>query len=188
MANTKLLLHICCAPCATGVIEKLKNDGGIDITGFYYNPNIHPSKEHQARKNSVNTLSDDESIQVLYDDILMFDYWKESLKGEKEYRCDFCYTLRIEQLAKTAKEKGFDAFTTTLLVSPWQNQEKIRCIGQEMEKKYNVDFLYQDFRPFYREGKNKAYHRGYYMQKYCGCIFSYEESDHKKKPVYTFSD
>ncbi|NLK68758.1 MAG: epoxyqueuosine reductase QueH [Clostridiaceae bacterium] len=186
MRNTKLLLHICCAPCATGVIKKLKSDGSIYISGIYYNPNIHPSQEHQERKVSVDLLSNDENIDVLYDDTLMVDYWKENLKGEKVNRCDFCYTLRIEQLAKTAKEMGYDAFTTTLLVSPWQNHEKIQIIGQEMQKKYDIDFMYQDFRPFYREGKNLAYHRGYYLQKYCGCIFSYEESDHKKKPIYTF--
>lgn len=181
----KLLLHICCAPCATGVIQKLKSDGCFDISGLYYNPNIHPSAEHEARKNSVKSLSMDENIEILYHDLVMVDYWKENLEGNKERRCRFCYTLRIDHTAKTANEMGFDAFTTTLLVSPWQDHEKIREIAESASKKYGIDFLYQDFRPFYREGKNEAYRRGYYFQKYCGCIFSYQESDHKKKPVYT---
>ena len=78
MRNTKLLLHICCAPCATGVIKKLKSDGSIYISGIYYNPNIHPSQEHQERKVSVDLLSNDENIDVLYDDTLMVDYWKKT--------------------------------------------------------------------------------------------------------------
>lgn len=185
MPAKKLLLHICCAPCATGVIQKLKSDGVFDITGYYYNPNIHPSVENEARKNSVKSLSTDENIRILYEDIIMVDYWKESLEGDKIRRCKFCYTLRIDHIAKTAKEMDFDAFTTSLLISPWQDHEKIREIAETVQKKYGIDFLYQDFRPFYREGKNEAYRRGYYLQKYCGCIFSYQESDHKKKPVYT---
>lgn len=185
MSDTKLLLHICCAPCATGVIQKLKSDGGYEITGLYYNPNIHPSEEFKARKASVELLSGDENIDVIYDDKLMLGYWKENLDGEKSRRCTFCYTVRLDFAAKTAKENGFDAFTTSLLISPWQDHEKIREIAENMAQKYGVDFLYQDFRPFYREGKNEAYRRGYYLQKYCGCIFSYQESDHKKKPVYT---
>ncbi len=116
----------------------------------------------------------------------MLDYWKEKLSGEKLNRCTTCYNFRINKTAQTAKEKGFDAFTTTLLVSPWQDHERIRKIGELAAKEFNIPFLYQDFRPYYREGKNKAYNRGYYLQKYCGCIYSYSESDHKKKPVYDF--
>ena len=184
----KLLLHICCAPCATGVIQRLKNIGGFDITGFYYNPNIHPSIENEARRNSVKALAEDENINVLYDELVMVDYWKKNLEGEKDRRCGFCYTLRINQIAKTAKESGFDAFTTSLLISPRQDHEKIRRIADTAAEKFGIEFIYQDFRPFYREGKNEAYRRGYYLQKYCGCIFSYQESDHKKKPVYTSWD
>ena len=113
MPNTKLLLHICCAPCATGVLQKLKSDGGFDITGYYYNPNIHPSKENEARKKSVEVLSKDENIRVLYDGQLMVTYWKENLDVDKERRCKFCYTIRIDHIAKTAKEKGFDVYNNT---------------------------------------------------------------------------
>jgi len=180
-----LLLHICCAPCATGVIHKLKSDGGFDITGYYYNPNIHPSAENEARKNSVKALAADENIRVLYDDSVMVDYWKKNLAGEKLRRCEFCYALRVNHIAKTARESGFDSFTTTLLISPWQDHEKIRKIAETAADRYGVEFIYRDFRPLYREGKNEAYKRGYYLQKYCGCIFSYQESVHKKKPVYT---
>ncbi|AGC68336.1 hypothetical protein Cst_c13450 [Thermoclostridium stercorarium subsp. stercorarium DSM 8532] len=188
MSDKKLLLHICCAPCATGVIQKLKNDGGFLITGYYYNPNIHPTEENNARRNSVKALAEDENIHVIYSDLVMVNYWKENLEGKKERRCNFCYSIRINQAAKTAAENGFEAFSTSLLISPWQDHEKVRRIAETACKKYGIEFVYQDFRPFYRQGKNEAYRRGYYLQKYCGCIFSYNESDHKKKPIYTHWD
>ncbi len=179
-----ILLHICCAPCATGVIGKLNADGDYSYTGFYYNPNIHPEEENLSRYNSVISLSNYEGFDLIFNSELMLDYWKEKLTCAKLSLSAACYAFRINKTARTAKEKNFDAFTTTLLVSPWQDHEKIREIGELASKEYNIPFLYQDFRPYYREGKNEAYRRGYYLQKYCGCIYSYRESDHKKKPVY----
>lgn len=186
MNIVNLLLHICCAPCASGVIRKLSADGGFSVTGYYYNPNIHPEEENKARAKSVEALSRDENFPVIIENTVMLDYWKEKLEGEKERRCETCYAIRLDQIAKTAKEKGFEAFTTSLLISPWQNHEKIRELGEAAAKKHGIHFEYQDFRPFYREGKNEAYRRGYYLQKYCGCVYSYHESDHKKKPAYNF--
>ncbi len=185
----KLLLHMCCAPCATGALQSLSGDG-YTVSGFYYNPNIHPQQEFQARKKSVEALSMDHPLPVIYDEEFMMDYWKENLSGtpeEKEKRCGTCYRMRIERTALTAAEKGFDAFTTSLLISPWQDHDRIKKLGEEAALMYGVQFLYRDFRPFFRSGKNEAYKRGYYMQKYCGCIYSYGESDHKKKPVYQFT-
>jgi predicted adenine nucleotide alpha hydrolase (AANH) superfamily ATPase len=175
---------MCCAPCSVGVLQSLYDDGLYSVTGYYYNPNIHPMQEFQKRKESVEKLSSDNSIPVIYDDEFMLEHWKNSLSKEK--RCGACYYMRIEKIAKTAKQSGFDAFTTTLLISPWQNHDKIKELAEQAASKYGIDFLYRDFRPFYRQGKNEAYKRGYYLQKYCGCIYSYDESDHKKKPVYEF--
>lgn len=181
-----LLLHICCAPCATGVIKSLSEDRELFVTGYYYNPNIHPAQENEARRKSVISLSQDEGFQVLIEEDILLDYWKEKLSGDKEKRCGVCYALRIDRMAKTAKSKGFDAFSTSLLISPWQDHERIKSLCQAAADRYHVDFFYRDFRPWYREGKNEAWRRGYCMQKYCGCIFSYQESDHKKKPKYDF--
>lgn len=177
-----ILVHMCCAPCAVGVLQNLPGSRSYSVTGYYYNPNIHPVEEFEKRKQSVQKLSADNDIPVIYDDEFMLEYWTYSLSKEK--RCDYCYEMRIDRIAKTAKEKGFDAFTTTLFISPWQNHDKIRELAEQAASKYGVDFLYRDFRPFYRQGKNEAYKRGYYLQKYCGCIYSYYESDHKKKPEY----
>jgi predicted adenine nucleotide alpha hydrolase (AANH) superfamily ATPase len=179
-----ILVHICCAPCAVGVLQNLSGNGSYSVTGYYYNPNIHPIEEFQKRKESVEKLSRDNNVPVIYHDEFMLEYWKNSLSKEK--RCDACYQMRIDQIAKTAKQKGLDAFTTTLLISPWQDHEKIRKLAEQAAAKYDIGFLYRDFRLFYRQGKNEAYKRGYYLQKYCGCIYSYDESDHKKKPVYEF--
>lgn len=169
-----------------GVIKTLNSDGNVKYTGFCYNPNIHPQVEYQKRFDSVVSLSKDESFDVIFDDECMLEYWKEKLDPEKSKRCGICYALRLDKTAKIAKEKGFDAFTTTLLASPWQDHDKIIELAESAAKKYGISFFYKDFRPYYREGKNEAYKRGYYLQKYCGCIYSYNESDHKKKPVYEF--
>ena len=98
----------------------------------------------------------------------------------KDPRCGYCYDVRFELLAKVAKEEGFDAFSTTLLVSPYQNHELIIKVAEEKAKKYGVDFYYRDFRVGFREGQQIARDLGMYMQKYCGCIFSEEERYAKK--------
>ena len=87
----------------------------------------------------------------------------------------YCYRIRLEQAAKYAKENGYDAFTTTLLVSPYQDHETLQKVGEEMAEKYDIEFLYRDFRPGFREGQNEARELGLYMQKYCGCVFSEED-------------
>ncbi|MEG2351563.1 MAG: epoxyqueuosine reductase QueH [Bacilli bacterium] len=97
-----------------------------------------------------------------------------------ENRCGFCYLMRLEKAAKYAKENGFDAFSTTLLISPYQNHELLKNTALIIEKKYGIKFLYRDFRPGFRQGQNKAREIGLYMQKYCGCIFSEEERYTKK--------
>lgn len=90
-------------------------------------------------------------------------------------RCAYCYRVRMEETAKYAAEHGFDSFTTSLLISPYQKHDAIAAIAQEMGQQYGVEFLYRDFRPLFREGQDFAREHGFYMQKYCGCIFSEEE-------------
>ena len=101
--------------------------------------------------------------------------------GSLETRCqDYCYPVRLEQTAKYAKENGYEAFSTTLLVSPYQKHEELKNIGEQIAKKYGLQFLYRDFRTGFREGQAKARELGMYMQKYCGCIFSEEERYEKQ--------
>ena len=105
----------------------------------------------------------------------------EGVYPDFDYRCGFCYALRLEEAAATAKEQGFESFTTSLLISPYQNHELLKQIGEEMGEKYGVVFLYRDFRLRFREGQERARELGLYMQKYCGCIFSEEDRYIKKK-------
>ena len=106
----------------------------------------------------------------------------QNVSNDIENRCqNYCYRVRMEETARYAKENGFDSFTTTLLVSPYQKHEEIKAVCREMEEKYGVAFLYRDFRVGFREGQAKARELGLYMQKYCGCIFS--ESDRYAKQI-----
>ena len=100
----------------------------------------------------------------------------KNVVDDLDNRCyNYCYRVRLEQTARDAKENGYTAFTTTLLISPYQNHEKIKEICEEMAEKYDIKFLYRDFRPGFRQGQAKARQLGLYMQKYCGCVFSEEE-------------
>lgn len=170
----KLLLHICCAPCSIECINELKKDN-IDITGFWYNPNIHPYTEYKSRLKGLEGYSKDINLEVIYKDEYGLRKFIKGIGGNLKNRCEYCYRTRLEETVKYAKENNFDAFSTSLLISPYQKHDKIKEIGYELEKKYNIKFLYKDFRSNFREGQKKARENGIYMQKYCGCIFSEEE-------------
>ncbi len=182
----KLLLHVCCAPCAVAIVDKLGQKPDIELGGFFYNPNIHPTEEHHKRKLSVEAMAGDYHLSTVIRDENGLDYWKNKLDNEKPLRCNTCYTLRMDATAQLAKEEGFDAFTTSLLISPYQDHEFIRSLGERLAKKYGLNFYYEDFRELYRKGREISRAKGYYMQKFCGCLYSYSESDHPKKPIYHF--
>lgn len=174
----KLLLHSCCGPCSTAVIERLQDE--YDITIFYYNPNIYPEKEYLYRKSEqIRYLSlINSNIKVIDCD---YDYEKflNAVKGfEKEKeggsRCLKCFYLRLEETAKYAKENNYDIFTTTLSVSPYKNAKLLNEIGNELQQKYDIEYLVSDFK------KKDGYLRSIqlskqyeiYRQHYCGCEFS----------------
>ncbi len=166
----KLLLHMCCGPCSTFPIQELLKEN-FEIQGFFYNPNIHPIEEHVRRKENVEKLSRITNIPVIYDDEFRQDEW-EGMKDIGEARCNRCYSLRLEKAAEFAAQNGYDAFTTTLLVSPYQKHDLIKELGENYARKYGVDFAYRDFRPGFRQGQQMAKEMELYRQKYCGCILS----------------
>ena len=170
----KLLLHSCCAPCSVKCVETLKSEG-ITPTLFWYNPNIHPFTEYRSRKNALIEFAKDENLEVIINDNYGLREFISNIWPEYKSRCKYCYSSRLEALAKYASENGFTHISTTLLISPYQNHDLIHSLGEEITKKYGVEFLYRDFRPYFREGQRIARERGIYMQKYCGCIFSEEE-------------
>lgn len=166
----KLLLHICCGPCASFPVDFL-TENGVEFEGLYYNPNIQPIEEFIRRRDNVKILSEKYGFKTTYFDDFMQDTW-ESFKGTTDERCNMCYNLRINKAAEFASQNGFDAFTTSLLISPYQDHELICSIASEAAKRFGIDFYYHDFRPNYREGQKMAKDFGLYRQKYCGCICS----------------
>lgn len=163
-------------------IETLRNEL-IEPTLYFFNPNIHPLKEFKMRKNTLVDYAKSQGAKL----ILNNDYGlREFIKGvypDFDNRCGYCYRTRLEATAKFAADNGYDTFTSTLFISPYQNHELMRTIAEAAALKYGVEFLYRDFRPFFKEGQQKARDMGLYMQKYCGCVFSEEDryKKHKKK-------
>ncbi len=182
--SNKILLHICCAPCATYIIDDLKKNE-FEITGYYYNPNIHPEEELALRKKYTEILAEQKGLKLVVSDDDKYMRWKE-YQGTKENRCQMCYDMRLEEVAQLAAKEGYDSFSTSLMISPYQNHEMIVAIGNKYAQKYGVPFHDTDYRPYFREGQKIAREAQYYMQKYCGCVYSYFDSDYKKKPAYTF--
>jgi predicted adenine nucleotide alpha hydrolase (AANH) superfamily ATPase len=180
-----LLLHACCAPCSSYVLEYLNKY--FDITVFYYNPNISPKSEFEYRVNEVKRLIGElphenniNFIEGEYDSNLFFDMAKgmENLPEGGE-RCFKCYELRLRRSAKEAKKGGFDYFTTTLSISPYKNAAKLNEIGASLSKEFGIKYLFSDFK------KKNGYKRscelsavyGLYRQNYCGCVFSKRQSE-----------
>lgn len=187
----KLLMHTCCAPCSVYCIDSLRKEG-IEPVSYWFNPNIHPFMEYKARRDTLIEYSKMINLELIVDENYgLVEFCKNTVDNLSNRCKEYCYKVRLEQTAKYAKENGYDAFTTTLLVSPYQNHEALKEVASEMAQKYGVEFLYRDFRPGFREGQNKARELGLYMQKYCGCIWSeqdrYSKNIQKDKEKYSTS-
>lgn len=175
----KLLLHICCAPCSAACIKVLREEN-IDIVGYWYNPNIHPFKEYDNRLKALKEYSKMINLNVIYDDFYGLDEFVKNTVNIIDNRCGYCYLSRMERVVKYAHDNGYDAFSSTLFISPYQKHDLLKSICEKLSKKYNIQFLYRDFRPYYELGREMFHETGLYMQKYCGCIFS-ERERYKKE-------
>ena len=169
-----VLLHICCAPCANRPIALLQEQGH-EVTGFWYNPNIHPFTEYKARRNTVRDYLSEIGVKLIEQNDYALRPFVRAVAEDIAHRCVKCYEMRLFETAKTAKEQGFDAFTSSLFISPYQNHSLMMDVARRAAEEYGVQFLYEDFRPLFREGQDFAREHGFYMQKYCGCVFSEEE-------------
>ena len=174
------LLHICCAPCSIACIDTLRQEG-IEPVGFWYNPNIHPMKEYTMRKNTLVEYAKSIDLKLEIENEYGLRKFIEAVYPNWDNRCATCYALRFEETARYAAEHGYDQFTSTLFVSPYQNHELMRQICEQMAEKYGVKYLHRDFSPRFREGQDKARELGLYMQNYCGCVFSEEDRYRKRK-------
>jgi predicted adenine nucleotide alpha hydrolase (AANH) superfamily ATPase len=170
---------MCCAPCGVYVVDKIREEN-VELEGYFYNPNIHPYEEYLRRKDTLEKYSKMENFKVHYVDEYLEEKWS-NFKGDTTERCEMCYFSRLDNVVKYAKNNGFDAFTTTLLVSPYQKHNYLKTLGYDLAKKYGLYFFYKDFRIGFREGQNKARELGLYRQKFCGCIISYNNSKFTKK-------
>ena len=179
----RLLLHACCAPCSSYVLEYLTNY--FDITVYYYNPNISPVGEFDKRFNEMKRLISELPVKnevKLVEGVYRYEDFLDVAKGLEDVReggerCFKCYRLRLEKTAELARDEGFDYFCTTLSISPLKNSQKINEIGFELEKEYGVKWLPSDFK------KNEGYKRSIelsreynlYRQNFCGCVYSNNE-------------
>ena len=170
----KLLLHACCVPCANRPIDVLRQDG-MQVVGFWYNPNIHPYTEYQARKATLEAYAKEIDMKLVIGGRYDLRTFVSAVADDIDARCTHCYKDRMEAVATYAAANGFDSFSTSLLISPYQNHAAIAAAAERAGERYGVQFLYRDFRPLFRDGQDFAREHGMYMQKYCGCIFSEEE-------------
>ena len=176
----KLLLHTCCAPCLIYPLETLRGKG-VEVTGIFFNPNIHPFAEYRNRRLAVEEYSRKSGVQIYYPDYVPEEFFHAvNMMEEKIERCPICWFGRLKYTAQVAKENGFSHFSSTLLASPYQDQELLEKIGSDIAAEEGVDFYYEDFRPGFRKAHDAAKAQGLYCQKYCGCIYSEIESYHAK--------
>lgn len=179
-----LLLHSCCAPCSSYTIMFLKEY--FNVTVFYDNDNIYPESEFFKRLSEQKRFAKNFGINVLFDsyDQKRFDEQIKGYehKGERSIRCYNCYLLRLTRTCLAAKKNNFDYFSTTLSISPYKLSKWINKIGYELEEKYNMPFLYSDFKKEegYKESIKLSQEYDLYRQDYCGCKYSLEEKNAKE--------
>lgn len=173
-------MHTCCAPCSVYCIDSLRKEG-IEPTLFWYNPNIHPYIEYKTRRDCLKDYAKKINVELIVDEEYGLDEFCKNVVSNIENRCiNYCYRKRLTETVRYAAKNGYDAFTTTLLVSPYQKHEELKAVCEELAALAGIDFIYRDFRIGFREGQTKARELGLYLQKYCGCIFS-EEDRYRKQ-------
>ena len=191
MGKRKLLLHSCCGPCSTAVIERLLEDGGYSVSVFYYNPNITDEAEYAHRKSEQMRLLEELKKQGQNVEFIDSDYdperFLEAVKGLEEEpeggsRCSVCFDLRLRRTAQYAKEHGFDCFDTTLTVSPYKNYGVISGIGSRIAEEYGIEYLSGNYKKQdgYRRSVELSKKYGLYRQHFCGCGFSKAQAEKQR--------
>lgn len=187
--KAKLLIHSCCGPCSSYVLDYL--DKYFDISIFYYNPNIFPQEEFNYRSKEQEELINKMGLSVKFiGQEHMSQEFYDTIKGhedapEKGSRCGLCYRLRLEKTAQYALENSYDYFTTTLSISPHKDSQLLNQIGRDLEKEYGVKYLYSDFKKKdgYRKSVEFSKKFDMYRQEYCGCEFSYRAYENRKEEI-----
>jgi predicted adenine nucleotide alpha hydrolase (AANH) superfamily ATPase len=174
----KLLMHICCGPCTIYPLKELRTYGH-DVTGLFYNPNIHPYLEYSRRKQTLQDYAEKILLNVLWPEGYLLEEFLSQVASRSEDRCIYCLTDRLKFTALQAKKENYDAFTSTLLYSRYQKHDLIRQIGETLGLQFGIHFHYDDFRSGWNEGVRISHEMGMYRQPYCGCIYSEKERFYK---------
>jgi predicted adenine nucleotide alpha hydrolase (AANH) superfamily ATPase len=167
----KLLMHMCCSNCSIHPLQSLLLEG-IDVRGFWFNPNIHPYTEYSSRLESLMTLGKLWNLDIAYADDYALDAFLSSVAGKGVERCSVCYEMRLDRTAREAKRMHLDGFTTSLLVSPYQKFDMILDIARKAAHRHGIPFHAADFRTGWKTAQALSRDLGLYRQKYCGCIYS----------------
>lgn len=165
---------MCCAPCTIYPLKVLKQED-MEVMGFFYRHNIHPYSECQKREETLRSYSEKEGFRVIHQQTYELERFLQSVVFREKNRCRFCYHDRLHAAVKVAKKGKFDAFSSTLLYSKFQNHELIRETGEALARKEGIPFLYRDFREGWKEGIEESKALKMYRQQYCGCIYSEKE-------------
>ncbi len=166
-----ILIHCCCAHCTAYSADYWRQQG-YEVSAFWYNPNIHPFLEHQHRLEAMKSLAQNIDLPLIvaegYD---MIEYFRQVV-GHESQRCQYCFRLRLSKTAETARQTGFSAFTTTLLISPHQKHDLLREIGDRLAEEKGIDFLYADIRKRCSDSRHMTKGLNLHRQQYCGCVYS----------------
>jgi predicted adenine nucleotide alpha hydrolase (AANH) superfamily ATPase len=177
----KMLLHICCGPCAVFPVDVLRTDGA-EVTGFFFRHNIHPYSECRRREQTLQSYASQVGLRVVYQEDYDLEGFLRKMAFHEDQRCIICYQERLQAAARLAREDRFDCFSTTLLYSRYQKHDLIRDIGESIGRSAGVAFHYRDFRVGWKQGVAESKRLGLYRQSYCGCIYSEKERFFKITP------
>ncbi len=176
-----LLLHCCCAHCTAYTVEHFRNER-YEVTGLWYNPNIHPFSEHEERRKAVVTLSEKMGFPLIVIEGYDMPEFLRRVAGHEDERCGYCFEMRLTKTAEVALQGGFQAFTSTLLISPQQKHDIIRETGIRIAEDKGVAFVYADLRKRYSDSRRMTKSLELYRQQYCGCIYSEWERFRETSP------
>ena len=181
----RILLHVCCAPCATYTAKRLR-ELAFSVTGFWYNPNIHPFSEHERRRETLLEYAGQIDLPVIWEPGYEIVEYMREIAGQERYRerCRICYHMRLERTAWVAAREHFDAFTTTLLISPYQDQAAIQALGEDAGARHGLPFFFENFRRGWAEHHAMTHEHDLYSQRYCGCVYSEWEALDRGAPTY----
>jgi len=174
----KLLMHICCGPCTIYPLKELRIQGH-EVTGVFYNPNIHPYQEYQKRRQTLVDYADKAFLNVVWTEGYPLEEFLRGIAFKENERCAYCLVDRLKYTAQLAIREKYDGYTTTLLYSKYQKHDLIREIGENLSRQLGIFFYYQDFRTGWAEGVKISKELGMYRQPYCGCIYSEKERFYK---------